>query len=676
MSTLEQELKQCREYAERGSLLAQQNYDAITQTLDKEHQRIDDADTEQDLSRMEATALFDQQREGLHELETELHGIKRDLDTIRRQAQDFSIIVFGRTMAGKSTLMEILTHGNGQSIGKGSQRTTRDVRSYHWNGLKITDVPGICAYGGEEDNNLALEAAKSADLILFLLTDDAPQADEAKFLAQLRSLGKPVLGVVNVKMAFDIKRKKLSIKRLKERLSDTSRLDEICRQFKQHASKYNQDWQEIPFVYAHLNAAFQAQPERGNDPEIYRASQLPQVEEFIVDKVRTDGKFLRIKTFIDAVSVPMHKIIDVLLEHSAASLRECEIYFNKAKELEEWSTSFIASAERRMETVRTEITGEVKTEIYTFADKNYENEEAGELWASKIKGMNLHEKYQELMTTLVDECETKRKALSDQLTQDLKVSLPKGFSVKVTPTDTTSYLSYALKAASVLSFLIPGTALIRIGASVAFGLASWLLGTSEEDIRKAKKDMRNALTKPTLEMVNAMHDDVTKVFKEEIVGKGIDGFRDVLVERSLMLARLASAQMKIANELNNCYKSLNMELIKEASQYIGSQIKRQVEDIARIPGEAMAIVSARDWKDGQQLSHLLDEKIRFLKPYDVSELVRRVLGSKYKVGNYWMTYSDDPDPQKTHMLFVDRNVDKNNLELARQFSYVPIVVEE
>ena len=46
--------------------------------------------------------------------------------------------------------MEILTEGDGSSIGKGFQRTTRDVRKYTWNGLEITDDPGIGAFEGDK----------------------------------------------------------------------------------------------------------------------------------------------------------------------------------------------------------------------------------------------------------------------------------------------------------------------------------------------------------------------------------------------------------------------------------------------------------------------------------------------------------------------------------------------
>jgi len=102
-------------------------------------------------------------------------------------------------MAGKSTLMEILTEGNGETIGKGAQRTTRDVRQYTWNGLEITDVPGIGAFDGEEDEQIAFETAKTADLILFLITDDAPQASEADCFSRIINLGKPVICIMNVK---------------------------------------------------------------------------------------------------------------------------------------------------------------------------------------------------------------------------------------------------------------------------------------------------------------------------------------------------------------------------------------------------------------------------------------------------------------------------------------------
>ena len=127
----------------------------------------------------------------------------KEMEDNRQRLGAFSITLFGRTMTGKSTLMEILTGGDGSAIGGGAQRATRDTREYEWNGLKILDVPGVAAFGGSIDEQVAYEAAQQADLIIFLITDDAPQPVEAEHLAELRRTGNPVLGICNVKMGLN-----------------------------------------------------------------------------------------------------------------------------------------------------------------------------------------------------------------------------------------------------------------------------------------------------------------------------------------------------------------------------------------------------------------------------------------------------------------------------------------
>ena len=123
--------------------------------------------------------------------------MREDVDSISRN--DFSITVFGRTMAGKSTLMEILTHGDGKSIGNGAQRFTRDVRTYSYKKLNITDVPRVAAFEGKDDEDVAFNAAKKCDLIMFLITDDDVQPEVTECLGRIFALGKPVICIINVK---------------------------------------------------------------------------------------------------------------------------------------------------------------------------------------------------------------------------------------------------------------------------------------------------------------------------------------------------------------------------------------------------------------------------------------------------------------------------------------------
>ncbi|MDB9455421.1 50S ribosome-binding GTPase [Dolichospermum circinale CS-534/05] len=66
--------------------------------------------------------------------EDSLEDLVISLDKKGKHLKNFTVALFGRTKAGKSTLRETLTRGNGSTIGKGSQRTTRDVTEYSWQG--------------------------------------------------------------------------------------------------------------------------------------------------------------------------------------------------------------------------------------------------------------------------------------------------------------------------------------------------------------------------------------------------------------------------------------------------------------------------------------------------------------------------------------------------------------
>ena len=419
----------CRTAAEEGYQLANSEYYKIESILSEESQKIADANAKQDkISRIKNIDFMEKQNADLNKLQKHISNIHSDINALRQRQKDFSIIVYGRTMAGKSTLMEILTHGNGASIGKGAQRTTLDVRSYYWNGLKITDVPGICAFGGAEDERLAMEAAKSADLILFLITNDAPQADGANCLAQLKSLGKPILGVINVKKALNFDKRALALRDLQRALNNTEDIDTIIKQFKAFDKRHNQDWNDIKFVSTHLRAAYHAHPFRNDDAEIYAASNFSEVENFIVEKVRADGRFLRVKTFIDSVAVPMSNIIMKIFEHSGNALITSDSWFEKRDVLSKWTEKFLERAQAKLDGLYDELAENLKSEIYSFATTHYEDEKVGAHWKMQLERLNYPARYQNLLKELSNECERKCRELSDELTRQIKYTKKKAMT--------------------------------------------------------------------------------------------------------------------------------------------------------------------------------------------------------------------------------------------------------
>ena len=673
--SLEAELVKCRAAAEDGYILAKENFDEIQSTLNDAEKSLQQTDREQNqVERIQNTDLVNEQRSELHRLKKEISTIGDDLNLLRERSQEFSIVVYGRTMAGKSTLMEILTHGNGQSIGKGAQRTTLDVRDYHWNGLKITDVPGISAFGGSADEKLALEAAKSADLILFLLTSDAPQPDEAAKLAQLKSFGKPVLGVINVKMSFNIN-DELDIEDLRDKLADTSTIDATIEQFKKFSANHNQDWSGIKFVATHLLSAYQSQD---TNPQVFEISRFVEVEDFIVDKVRNDGRFLRIKTFADSVAVPMSNIVLKIYEQAAKTLLESDLWFDKRQQLREWREKFLERSQKRLDGLYKTLSEELDNMIYVFAENHYEDDKVNEHWQQKLQSAHFDQRYQQLLQELAGECERKRKELSDELTQELKFAFSGNTKTNVELGGTTPWGKIAAMALPNLLLFVPG---IGWGARIAIGVGSALFSLLFDDkqkkIREAKEKLRNDLTPPSYEMLEKMHNQVVEIFNNEILDKGINEFSDLLAGYQFMLARLGNSQSQMAEILFDKFSNLNVKLFNEAIDYKGAGFISSVKGIARIPGENFVVFAERSNLNTDELSDLLGEEILVINPKsEILDIIKDVLHSDVDVDSYPLEFAtEDKEPEYTYSVLTKNQVNATSFKIAQQIAGVPIITE-
>ena len=104
--SLDDELIKCRKAAEEGYKLAKTNYDEIQSTLNDAADKLNQTDREQNqVDRIQNTDLVNEQRNELRRLFEVVNPIGDDLKLLRERSREFSIVVYGRTMAGKSTLM-------------------------------------------------------------------------------------------------------------------------------------------------------------------------------------------------------------------------------------------------------------------------------------------------------------------------------------------------------------------------------------------------------------------------------------------------------------------------------------------------------------------------------------------------------------------------------------------
>lgn len=132
---------------------------------------------------------------------------------LEKNARFVTIMLFGRSRTGKSTMMEALTSGDGHTIGIGKQNTTTEIKEYFLpktkNGeiptkdaLRIVDTPGIEGFDGEELAKMAERYIERCDHIFFLLSDDKATSSELDRFGYIQTQGKGITVLLNIK-SFD-----------------------------------------------------------------------------------------------------------------------------------------------------------------------------------------------------------------------------------------------------------------------------------------------------------------------------------------------------------------------------------------------------------------------------------------------------------------------------------------
>ena len=517
--------------------------------------------------------------------------IKSSIELRKKEMDKFSITLFGKTMAGKSTMMEVLIHGNGESIGIGKQRTTREVRPYEWNGLRIIDVPGIGGFETAEDENIAFEQAKRSDAIIFLLTDDAPGQEEAEFLCKLKELGKPILGLINVHVATNSSIKMLENKITKRYKSND--ISDIVNQFYEFGEKYNKDWHNIHFIPVHLKCAFMAQQEKDKQlaAKYEELSRFSEVLEKIVEFIKIKGRILRYKTFVDISLNSMYLMNKEIINSRNKLNKNSSFIKNQCDEITKKKKIFIDSLNSDKAREANRLSTELRSKFSQFVNDNYEL--TGDKVNKKINNLINQMDINGRLNTFVENNNKKLFNILRSFESDMQrnYNFNKGYintsnKVNFEGGKIIDYLGGMNKFNSFVNAplgwvfkSIPAVRLATLGIGVIGIAANFFMDSKEEKIKKQKRQLRDELKK--------IEDNIVSTFQRELnrYSQNINNSLQAMImginKNVSSINKIEDVNEKLINGLTNSINMLNIMLVRccigDAVNHINS-VERSMGD--------------------------------------------------------------------------------------------------
>lgn len=618
--SLEQRLAQCAEATETGYELAIKRIEKNASIAAQAREELDRMASDLPANNPESASTVEQIRERIAELERSQESRRQQAEQHRQNMATFNITLFGRTMSGKSTLMEILTHGCGDSIGRGSQRTTKDVRTYPWQGLTITDVPGIAAYGGEEDEDTAHEAAEKADLVLFLI-NDSPQPDETEHLARLRQRGHKILGVYNVNKALKgPAARKLFIRDQSKIFNDTD-MDQISKQFNELAEQYGAS-NAIPLISTHLLSKFQADrmsPSAEKD-QLEIASRFWQVESHIVQEVATKGTFLRESKFLELATAATLEGMDTTGRCAQTALKLHETLSAQTQQIQGWHNQFKNKARREIDRLARDTVGKLRDQIPNFVNHYYEDKNLADRWNGRVQSAGIDQRTQDAQKRLYDEFRQRVQDLVEELEEETRLANINLRNVDAQTGkihDTRKWWNRGVTIAgiglggvtaslwasgSILGWNPVGWALM--GAGAILGLASLLGGLFKS--RDTKR--REAAAKITPQLHNnlngiesSIRDAMNKSLQQ--INEQFEHVHLQLKAQSQSCAQTAHVMDETSRKQKGVLLGLNRQTIDLTLRHIGDKaMTNEATKVARLPGIATVVSTKR--------SHRLPDEVR------------------------------------------------------------------
>lgn len=224
----------------------------------------------------------------LRDSDRALAQLEQILDARDRGFDRLSVVLFGRTKAGKSSLYAALSGTGFDGIGRGGQNFTREVRGVDLGGVRLIDTPGVDGVGSAPLESATIAAVHEADILVVEVTDDAVFAEDFERLGGLALSTRPYVVALNVgKGDTEL------VVRSPERVFRDERLDQHKRRLRMALPDGTSD--DAPIVPYHALSAAQARehPRADGSQALWDASRIRLLIAEIVSAAPAATKFAR-----------------------------------------------------------------------------------------------------------------------------------------------------------------------------------------------------------------------------------------------------------------------------------------------------------------------------------------------------------------------------------------------
>ena len=607
-NSLEAALQACSDANKQGYAEAKTYLNGLKKSIDETSEIINECIDGMKMYHINDESLVQSIRTQLQTVQTEFeqsyYDTQNSLISKSKMSSKFNITLFGKTKAGKSTLMEILTHGDGSHMGKGGQRTTRDVRSYEWEGMTVTDVPGIDAYGGKEDDEKAEESAIYADLILFMITAGQPEGSEADWMVKLKKMDKPMLCVCNYKQSigegiddFRLKRLLSNPQKLEERMN----IGELISQFNTFLNEQLPN-EHVDFIITHLLAKFcSQQPEYESKKfELEKVSRFSYVEQSLINEVLTNGVLHRKKCYLSIIDAPLYQQMNQLFAFSSEAYTQFRTIQDKLSLYTDWCETFNKTQKSEIDNVVAEEYNKLRNSIPGFVERHLEDNDVDKAWKKHCDGFNT----QYNIEKCIESIKTKLEEKTADLFSELKTEMNFSFKFKAeNGLGDYQFINWKrrMKWACALGSAGLGIAAIALssnplgwaalGVTAIFGFFSWLCDSREDKLRERRTKLSKKLNDGINKAEESSKRKILKWYNENINLQEQQISRRLSVVGRGMLS-LSNGERQLALGYSKNHKDITKKIIENIFYAMNVSIQEidRIVSAVRVPGRRIALI--------------------------------------------------------------------------------------